>query len=38
MTSIKQEKIEETYHQHTLMNAKDVQSKEFLKEEEKKKK
>ena len=38
MTFTKQEKIEEMYHQHMLMSVKDVQSKEFLKGEEKKKK
>ena len=34
----KQEKIEEIYHQHMLMSAKDVRLREFLREEEKKKK
>ena len=38
MTFTRQEKIEEMYHQRMLMSVKDVQSKEFLKEEEKKKK
>ena len=37
MIFTKLEKIEETYRQRMLMSAKDVQSKEFLKEEEKKK-
>ena len=38
MIFIKQEKIGEMYHQRMPMSVKDVQSKEFLKEEEKKEK
>ena len=38
MIFIKQEKIEEMCHQHKPMSAKDVQLRESLKEEEKKKK
>ena len=33
----KLEKIEEMCHQHTLMSAKDVRSREFLREERKEK-